>query len=88
MFLSLLLRPKRDMNYLRYLSPKSPFSERGLAIASLKSLMLFFLFMYMFLSLLRRPKRDMNYLRYLSPLMAVAGKALNINTLSFLYSAF
>ena len=30
------------MNYLRYLSPKSPFSERGLAIASLKSL-----FMYM-----------------------------------------
>ena len=77
------------MNYLRYLSPKSPFSERELAIASLKSLMLFFLFMYMFLSLLRRPKRDMNYLRYLSPpLMAVAGKALNINTLSFLYSAF
>ena len=55
------------MNYLRYLSPKSPFSERELAIASLKSLMLFFLFMYMFLSLLRRPKRDMNYLRYLSP---------------------
>ena len=45
------------MNYLRYLSPKSPFSERGLAIASLKSLMLFFLFMYMFLSLLLRPRR-------------------------------
>ena len=31
------------MNNLRYLSPKSPFSERGLAIASLKMLSVVFL---------------------------------------------
>ena len=57
MFLSLLRRPKRDMNYLRYLSPKSPFSERGLAIASLKSLMLFFLFMYMSVAFTKAEER-------------------------------
>ena len=41
--LSLLLRLREDMNNLRYLSPKSPFSERGLAIASLKTLSVVFL---------------------------------------------
>ena len=37
------------MNYLRYLSPKSPFSERGLAIASLKSMNVYFL-LYVYVS--------------------------------------